>query len=143
MTLNAGLFTSARGDWATPQEVFDALDAEFHFDLDPCAEPETAKCERFYSGIEGLLSPWDGRVFVNPPYGRKIGAWVQKCPEAVLNGAGVVVALLPSRTDTRWWHDYVLNADEIRFVRGRIYFERPDGFKARAPFPSAIVVWRG
>ena len=137
MSINAGLFTSARGDWATPDEVFADLDAEIHFDLDPCAEPETAKCQRFYSGIEGLLSPWKGRVFVNPPYGRKIGAWVQRCALASENGASVVVGLLPARTDTAWFHSYCLKAREIRFIRGRLHF---DG-RGPAPFPSMIVVW--
>jgi len=139
VTLNRGLFTSARGDWATPQEVFDGLDAEFHFDLDPCAVPETAKCKQYYTGIEGLLRPWDGRVFCNPPYGRYIGNWVQKCAGAVHQEAQIVVALLPSRTDTAWFHDYVLSCDEIRFMRGRLHF---DGYDNGAPFPSLIAIWR-
>jgi phage N-6-adenine-methyltransferase len=137
--LNAGLFTSARGDWATPQEVYDALDAEFGpFTLDPCASPENAKCETFYD-TDGLTRPWNGRVFVNPPYGRAIGAWVERCYEASLNGAEVVVGLLPSRTDTKWWHSWVMKANEIRFIRGRLRF---GGAKQGAPFPSAVVIWQ-
>ncbi|KKK96190.1 hypothetical protein LCGC14_2665220 [marine sediment metagenome] len=142
--LNRSLFSSASGEWETPQGVFDALNAEFGpFDLDPCATPENAKCPNFYTQeSDGLLQPWRGRVFVNPPYGRAIGRWIQKCYAAVGQDAKLVVALLPSRTDTAWWHDYVMKADEIRFIRGRLYFTRDDGLRARAPFPSAIVVWR-
>ena len=137
MTLNRSLFSSATGEWETPQEVFDALDLEFGgFDLDPCATAENAKCPNFYTkDDDGLDKPWGGKVFVNPPYGRSIGAWIKRCYEA----PGLVVALLPSRTDTAWWHDYVMKADEIRFIRGRLKF---GGAKNSAPFPSAIVVWR-
>lgn len=140
MSLNSGLFSSATDDWATPQEVYDALNDEFGpFDLDPCASSENAKCEQFYAGVEGLMRPWEGRVFCNPPYGRGIGAWVQRCYEASLNGCTVVVGLLPSRTDTKWWHEWVMEASEIRFIRGRLRF---GGAKQGAPFPSAIVVWK-
>ncbi len=139
--VNRSLFSSATGEWETPQEVFDALALEFGgFDLDPCATPENAKCPNFYTQEnDGLLQPWRGQVFVNPPYGRPIGRWIQKCYAAVGQGAKLVVALLPSRTDTRWWHDYVMKADEIRFIRGRLKF---GGAKNGAPFPSAIIVWR-
>ncbi len=138
MSLNAGLFTSTRLDWATPRAFYQALDAEFGFALDACADGGNAKCANFFSGDEGLREPWLPPTFLNPPYGRQIGKWVKRAYEQSQRGF-TVVALLPSRTDTRWWHDYVMQADEIRFIRGRLHF---DGHKNGAPFPSAIVIFR-
>lgn len=133
---NRSLFSSATGEWETPQDVFDALNKEFGtFFLDPCATADNAKCYFYYTKeADGLVQPWFGKVFVNPPYGRGIGAWVKRCYEY----PHLVVALLPSRTDTAWWHDYVMKAEEIRFLRGRLKF---GGAKQGAPFPSCIVVW--
>ena len=121
--------------------MFDALNEEFGpFDLDPCATPENAKCPNYYTEERnGLIRPWRGKVFVNPPYGRGIKVWVQRCWASGGTGAELVVALLPSRTDTAWWHDFVMKANEIRFIRGRLKF---GGAKHGAPFPSCIVVWR-
>jgi hypothetical protein len=127
--VNRGLFTSLRGDWKTPRALYQALDAEFCFDYDPC--PVRPK-------IDGLESDWRKVNFVNPPYGREITKWIQKGYEESLKGK-IVVFLLPSRTDTRWWHDYIMKANEIRFIRGRLKF---DDQKNPAPFPSAIVVFR-
>ena len=124
---NAGLWSSLSGDWTTPAHLYAELDEEFGFTLDPCP----------LGGSGGLTMPWKGVVYVNPPYGRGIGAWVQKGFESSRQGA-LVVMLLPSRTDTRWWHDYVMRG-EIRFIRGRLKFS---GSKNSAPFPSAIVVFR-
>lgn len=140
MTINAGMFTSKTPEWATPRAFFDALNAEFHFDLDPCATPENAKCPRFFTANDdGLARHWTGRVFMNPPYGRGIGQWVAKAFQAVAGGgADLVVCLLPARTDTRWWHDICMKG-EVRFVRGRLKFG--DG-KNSAPFPSAVVIFR-
>lgn len=133
-----GLFSSATCEWATPQELFDALDAEFRFTLDACATPENAKCAAFYTKADdGLAQDWRGSVWCNPPYGREIGAWIRKGYQAAQDGATVVM-LIPSRTDTRWWHEYVMKADEIRFLRGRLKF---GGAKQDAPFPGAVVVF--
>lgn len=141
--LNRGLFSSTTGEWETPQDVFDALNAEFGpFNLDPCATSENAKCLNYYTaGDDGLTKPWWGKVFVNPPYGRTIKWWIRACYVATQtpDAAELVVALLPSRTDTAWWHDYVMKATEIRFIRGRLRF---GGAKNSAPFPSAVVIWR-
>ena len=137
MTFNRGLFSSARLDWATPKALYQALDAEFGFALDACANNGNAKCTNFLRGDEGLTVDWSSPVFVNPPYGREIGKWVAKAQEQAQRGV-TVVALLPSRTDTRWWHDYVMKAADIRFIRGRLHFDE----RGPAPFPSAIVVWR-
>jgi hypothetical protein len=128
-SVNRGLFTSIRADWKTPRALYQALDAEFHFDHDPCpAKPK----------IDGLKSDWGNINFVNPPYGTEIGKWIQKGYQENLKGK-TVVFLIPSRTDTRWFHDYIMKANEIRFIRGRLKF---DDQKNPAPFPSAIVVFK-
>lgn len=131
-------FSSKTPEWATPQEVFDRLHAEFAFTIDPAATKENAKCARFYTAEQdGLAQDWSGeRVFCNPPYGRVIGAWVEKMSRG---GAIISVGLLPARTDTRWFHDHILGKAEIRFIRGRLKF---GGCKNSAPFPSMVVIWR-
>lgn len=96
--INKGLFTSARGDWKTPKALFQALDAEFNFDFDPC--PVNPK-------EDGLEIEWGKCNYVNPPYGRKIGDWIKKGYEEALKGK-IVVMLLPARPDTRYWHKYIL-----------------------------------
>ena len=131
-------FSSATDEWATPQALFDELAWIFGgFDLDPCATPENAKCEFFFTREDdGLSRAWQGKVFLNPPYGREIGRWVQKAFEESLKGA-LVVCLLPARTDTRWWQDYAKRG-HVHFLRGRLKF---GDATAAAPFPSAIVTF--
>ena len=136
--LNKGLFTSKTDLWSTPQGFYENLNNEFAFDLDVCAFPENAKCERYFTPNEnGLNQEWRGTCWMNPPYGREIDKWVRKAYESALVGA-TVVCLLPARTDTKWWHEYCMRA-EIRLVRGRLKFG--DG-KSPAPFPSAVVIFR-
>jgi len=132
-------FKSQTVEWETPQELFDSLDSEFHFTLDPCCTKETAKCQTFFTVKEdGLLQDWGGhRVFMNPPYGRVIGQWIEKAFHESQNGV-LIVCLIPSRTDTAWWHEYAMRG-EIRFIRGRLKFGMS---KTGAPFPSAIVIFR-
>jgi phage N-6-adenine-methyltransferase len=132
--------SSRTDEWATPRDFFARLEAEFGpFDLDPCATPQNAKCTRYYTRKDdGLAQEWYGRVFMNPPYGRAIGAWMQKAWEASRNGAELVCCLVPARTDTRWWHDYAIRG-EVRFLAGRLRFG--EGLNP-APFPSAVVVFR-
>jgi len=122
-------FMSERLDWKTPKAVYQTLDAEFTFDHDPCPPN--------YS-VDGLTSEWGGSNYVNPPYGRKIGDWIAKGFGEWQKGK-TVVFLIPSRTDTRWWHDYCMKATEIRFIKGRLKFDDQEN---PAPFPSAIVVFR-
>ena len=130
------MFSSKTDLWGTPQDLFDELDAEFHFDLDVCALPENAKCERYYTPEQdGLSQEWTGTCWCNPPYGRQIGKWVRKAAES----GTTVVMLLPARTDTKWFHDYILGKAEIRFLRGRLKF---GGCNNGAPFPSMVVVFR-
>lgn len=139
--MNAGLLSSDRMDWETPQAFFDLVDGEFGFTLDAAAASHNAKCERFYDERnDGLMCPWEGTVWCNPPYGRGIKEWVSKGYAEAQAGATVVM-LIPARTDTRYWHDYVMRAHEIRFIAGRLVFGTGEA-RANAPFPSALVVFR-
>ena len=116
------------------------LDREFGFKTDVCALPGNAKCERYYTPeTDGLAQTWRGTCWMNPPYGRSIGQWMEKAYQSSLAGA-TVVCLVPARTDTAWWHDWAMHG-EIRFLRGRLKFER-DGSTDSAPFPSAVVVFK-
>lgn len=140
------LFSSAIEEWETPEEVFIPLSKEFGpFDLDPAADSRNARAPKFYS-IEqnGLAKEWTGRVWLNPPYGKAIAHWMQKASyEAQEGRAAIVVALVPARVDTAWWHDWVQGKAEVRFLRGRVRFKAPHGLKmSSAPFPSAIVIYR-
>ena len=132
-------FSSASCEWATPQWLFDALDREFGFTLDPCATPENAKCGKYFTVTnDGLKQSWaEEVVFMNPPYGTVIGVWMRKAWEASREGA-TVVCLVPARTDTEWWHRFAMRG-EVRLLRGRLKF---GDSKNSAPFPSAIVVFR-
>lgn len=123
----------------TPPEFFKRLDRRWRFTLDVCASRRNAKCPRFYTRKEdGLAQPWSGVCWLNPPYGRTIGTWVQKAAEETERGAAVVVALLPARTDTSWWHEWVMPFARITFIRGRLKFS---GMENGAPFPSALAYY--
>lgn len=132
-------FSSATEMWATPQEFFDKYNELYKFETDVCASPENAKCGKFFTEEDnGLEQDWEGSCWMNPPYGRTIKSWMKKAYESSLNGA-TVVCLVPSRTDTVWWHDYAVKGD-IEFIKGRLKF---GGHKNPAPFPSAVVVFKG
>ena len=138
----ARYYGSGRG-WETPPEVFDPLDAEFHFTLDPCATPETAKCARYFTEADdGLAQSWAGEVvFMNPPYGREVRVWTAKAVAEVAQGT-TVVGLLPASTDLEWWHrDVVATGAEVRYIRGRVRFLQGERWVS-GMFPSVIVVWR-
>ena len=136
--MNPVHFSSESQEWSTPQAFFDEYNAQYRFDIDVCATPENAKCPKYYSKEDdGLAQEWRGVCWMNPPYGRGIGAWVRKAFETAESGKGMVVCLLPARTDTSWWHDYAMKG-EIVFLRGRLKF---GGAKNSAPFPSAIVIF--
>jgi len=117
---------SQKLDWQTPDAVYNALDKEFHFDFDPCP---------VNPAFDGLSIEWGKSNFVNPPYGRELPKWIKKGYEEAQKGK-TVVFLIPSRTDTKWWHDYIMKAGEIRFIKGRLKFK---GAVNSAPFPSAVV----
>ena len=145
--MNKALLSSKNLCWCTPDDFFQKLDREFNFTLDPAATPRSAKCKKYYTPTEnGLKMSWEGDiVFCNPPYGRTIGEWVRKGYLEGQKPGTTVVMLIPSRTDTQYWHNYILNdrADEVRFIKGRLKFTDEEGQTADpAPFPSAIVIWK-
>lgn len=134
-------FSSASIEWETPQGLFDLLDAEFHFTLDPCCTDRNAKCEKHYTlEDDGLAQDWTGEVvFCNPPYGREMPKWIQKCYEHFMGG-GTAVLLIPARTDTKAFHKWIYGKAEIRFLKGRLKFGEA---KNNAPFPSMICIYKG
>jgi len=145
------MFSKQSDEWSTPQALFEALNAEFAFDLDAAADRKNAKCDDFLAR-NALSLDWDTyglcvgpSVFLNPPYS-KCREFIAKAAWEASKGC-TVVCLVPSRTDTRWFHDHVWDRDrhrpqpgvEVRFLKGRLKFS---GAKAGAPFPSMIVVFR-
>lgn len=145
------LFSSASDEWSTPQKLFDELNDEFKFTLDPCATAENAKCKKFYTKADnGLRLSWKGeRVFCNPPYSKnQIGLWLEKATVGKLDDGTFSVFLIPARTDTRWFHYYIwdkyyhrpyIYIEQLRFLKGRLKF---GDSKNSAPFPSMIVIFR-
>lgn len=138
--MTSGMFSAVRDDWETPSDLFELLDREFHFTLDAASDDQNWKVSNHLTKDDNaILNEWRGRVFCNPPYGRNLRAWISKAYGEVRSGrAELVVLLLPSRTDTAWFHDFCLQG-EIRFIRGRIQFGDSGD---NAPFPSMIVVFR-
>lgn len=143
------MFSSKTDNWETPQDLFEELNKEFDFTLDPCADSQNHKCHIYFTKEDdGLSRDWGGHiVFCNPPYGREIGKWVKKAYETMKNAWNykyktIVVMLIPARTDTKWFHEYIYNKPnvEIRFLKGRLKFGNS---KNSAPFPSMIVVFGG
>lgn len=136
--MNNVMFSSFSDNWATPQYLFDMLNNEFHFTLDVCASDDNHKCDKYFTKYQnGLLQNWGHEiVFCNPPYGRSIKNWVKKC----YFHPALSVMLLPARTDTVWFHDYIYQKDfvEVRFLRGRLRFGNSE---KDAPFPSMIVIF--
>lgn len=122
--MNKALFSSNTDQWATPQDFFDDLNKEFSFDLDPCADETNHKTPDYFTKEDdGLTKDWSGRrVFCNPPYGRAIASWVEKAFREGQKDNTIVVLLIPARTDTKYFHDYILHRSEIRFVSGRLKF---------------------
>lgn len=127
-------------EWETPQYLFDRLNDEFHFTLDACATQENAKVPHYYTKEQdGLKQDWTGEiVWCNPPYGRQMPLWIKKCYEHFIGG-GTSVMLIPSRTDTKAFHEWVLPYAELRFIKGRLRFGNS---KENAPFASVIVVFK-
>jgi len=139
--LTKGMFSSTTDEWETPQDLFDELNKEFGFTLDVCATEQNAKVNKYYTkSTNGLNSAWYNNIcWMNPPYGRAIGNWVRKAfLENHINHV-LTVCLLPARTDTKWFHDYIYNKAEIRFLKGRLKF---GDSKNSAPFPSMIVIFK-
>lgn len=141
MIKREALYASNSDEWETPADIFRALDDEFHFTLDPCATKQNHKCTLYYTQSDnGLLQNWGGQsVFCNPPYS-DISHWVEKSYREAMQDNTIVVLLIPSRTDTKYFHDFIYQRSEIRFIRGRLKFGEA---KHNAPFPSMIVIFRG
>lgn len=144
------MFSNKNNAWCTPRDFFDKINKEFNFTLDPCCMPKSALCKKYYTPDEdGLKQDWSNeRVFVNPPYGREIGKWVKKCFEE-RERAEVIVMLIPSRTDTRYFHNWIYGKSEIIFLKGRLKFvdldydgKEEDRKMSPAPFPSMLVIFR-
>lgn len=131
-------------DWETPQYFFDLLDDKYHFTLDPCATKKNALCSIYYTiNDDGLKWSWEGHtVFVNPPF-KYIGEWSKKCYIEALNYSTTVVMILPSRTDTKYWHEYIMKADKIYFCKGRVNFLKGGVLsKAGSNFPLSVVIFK-
>ena len=134
-------YMSRSNEWTTPPDLFNKLNLKYNFTLDPCCTKESALCDKYYTiEDDGLQKDWSGEiVFMNPPYGREIGKWIEKAYKESLKGA-VVICLIPSRTDTKYWHNFIFPyASDIKFIKGRLKFG--DG-KNPAPFPSALVEFK-
>ena len=144
--MNSALLSSKNMNWCTPQDFYECLDNEFHFALDAAATDKPPKCRLYYTPeTDGLAQSCHagGPVFCNPPNGRRTGKWVRKSFEEAQAGFPIVL-LIPARTDTAWFHDYIYGKAEIRFLRGRLRFTDEDGNAADpAPFPSMVVVYNG
>lgn len=134
--MNKDLMFSSKTDlWSTPQAFYDRLNSEFHFTLDVCATKDNHKCDKYFTKEDdGLSKDWSNEMcFMNPPYGRVIGKWIEKASKYDC------VCLLPARTDTRWFHDFIYGKAEIRFIKGRLKF---GNCKNSAPFPSMVVIFK-
>ena len=137
---NELMFSSKTDLWPTPNDFFDKLNDEFHFTLDPCSTHENAKCYKHFTEEEnGLLQDWGNEVvFCNPPYGRQIKYWIKKAYEESQKDNTKVVMLIPARTDTIYFHEYIYHKAEIRFIKGRLKFGNA---KNSAPFPSMVAIF--
>lgn len=142
--MNKVLFSSNKMDWETPKDLFNKLNDKFHFTLDPCANEFNHKCDKYFTiKDDGLKQNWENNiVFVNPPYGRQLYSWVKKCYEESKKENTLVVLLIPSRTDTKYFHDFLYNKSgiDLYFIKGRLKFSDST---ISAPFPSLIAVMRG
>lgn len=144
--MNQALLSSKNNNWCTPKKFFDELDSEFYFVLDVAATKKSAKCEDYFTPEQdGLLQNWersDGAVFCNPPYGREIGKWVKKAFDESQKHNTKIVLLIPARTDTKYFHEYIYGCAEIRFIKGHLKFTDESGqIYDPAPFPSMVVIY--
>lgn len=135
-------YSSEKHTWETPQDFFEEIDNIFKFNLDCCAEQETAKVKEFYSKEQDALQQdWHGVVWCNPPYGREQIKFINKALDEHKKHDSTVVLLIPARPDTKVWQDIIFpNANQVCFIRGRLKF---GGAEYNAPFPCALVVFGG
>lgn len=147
------VFSHLTDEWETPYWLYHKLDSEYHFNLDPCATKENAKCALYFTNeVDGLTMSWRGKnVFINPPY-TKVEDWATKAHDEAwwdlssskcATERTITVLLVPSRTDTRWFHKVVKHASRLIFIKGRVKFISPTNkYKPTpAPFPSMILVF--
>lgn len=136
------MYSSKRNDWSTPSDFYNELNNEFHFDLDVCADEYNHKCKNYFTEKDdGLIQNWEGHIcFCNPPYGKSIKDWVAKGYYEGTKPNTTVVMLIPARTDTKYFHQYIYHKAEIRFIKGRLKF---GDSKNSAPFPSMVVIYKG
>jgi phage N-6-adenine-methyltransferase len=134
-------FSSMTDQWATPLDFFKKCEEKYGpFNTDVCADSSNAKCKEFFTKEQdGLQQTWKGKCWMNPPYGKEIGKWMEKAFLSAQNEGATIVCLVPARTDTKWWHDYAMKG-QIEFIKGRLKF---GGSKNSAPFPSALVIFKG
>jgi len=132
-------------EWETPKDFFDELNREFHFTLDPCASKENAKCKQYVTKLfNGLSIPWSiysDSIFVNPPYDRDIGKWLKKALEESQRGITIVCLIQARSSDTKWWHNYVMKANEIRYVKERLQFTINGKKGSRSSISSVVVIF--
>jgi site-specific DNA-methyltransferase (adenine-specific) len=135
------MLSSESVEWGTPQGLFNELNESYNFTLDPCATPLNAKCQKFFTKEQdGLIQSWENEtVFCNPPYGRDMPKWIKKCYEE--SSKATIVLLMPSRTDTKYFHDYVLGKAHLAFIKGRLKFEGLQKGSGSAPFPSLLAFY--
>ena len=140
MKITKGLTSTGNIVAETPKYLFDKISSIFNFSLDVCALPENAKCESYYTPEDdGLSKPWRGGVWCNPPYGREISSWVRKAyEESQKEYNSFVLMLLPARTDTKWWWEYVQGKATLFFIKGRVKF---GDHNVGAPFPSVLALY--
>lgn len=140
---NNGRYNGHGRHWETPPEVFDPLNKEFNFTLDPCATPSNAKCDHFFTEADNSLEQsWIGhRVFMNPPYGREIYPWTAKARHEAQSNNVLIVGLLPASTDLEWWHRDVVGFASVRYLRGRVRFLTGGPYRASGFFASVVVIW--
>lgn len=138
-------FSSAKDDWETPDDLFNELHERFNFTVDAAASHNNAKLPRYWTKEDDALSKsWsEERVWLNPPYGREIFAFMKKCHDEQRRAPElppeIICALVPARTDTRWWHEHVIGGyADVKFIKGRLKFK---GAKHSAPFPSALLLY--
>ena len=129
-------------EWETPQAFYNAMNNEFGFDVDVCANEENRKCFCYFTPkMDGLLLKWGGVCWMNPPYDRSIGLWMKKAYESAQEGSTVVCLIQGRSSDTIWWHDYVMRSSEIRYIKDRLHFGK-NGNHTRANISNIIVVFR-
>lgn len=131
-------FNAKSVEYETPDNIWHPLDKEFGFTLDVAATPGNAKCKKYYTAADdGLKQDWSGVCWMNPPYGRVMKTWVRKAHSEWKRGV-TVVALIPARTNTGWWHDCVQDIATVRFIRGEVAFK---GFERGLWMPMCVVIW--